>query len=89
MADALRVEHDDLAVDHRVAAGQRREGLGRLAVAPVQSSPLRVISRTSVIDEGQRPVAVELDLVQPVLPLRRRSARAWRAAAAPARAGTP
>ncbi len=72
-ADALVVEHDDLAVDHRLLAGQRCESATQIAVAlrPVEAAPGDE-TRLTAIDEGDRPVTIELDLVQPSVAFGRR-----------------
>ena len=77
MAHAGRIQHHDLAVDHRVPAGQRRERRPEIPVAmrPVEPAPGDQ-PRRPALDMRHRPVAVELDLVQPVVALRRRVDRA-------------
>jgi hypothetical protein len=69
MADARVVEHDDLAVDHRLAAGQCSERGGQVAVP---MGPVEAAAGDEPHDLArpvcERAVAVELDLVQPVVP---------------------
>ncbi len=74
---AARVQHHDLAVDDRVVAGEGGEGLRDVAVAvgPVEAAAgdeLRPFSIGAFGDDGDGAVAVELDLVQPSVALRRR-----------------
>ena len=76
-AHAVLVLHHDLAVDHRLAAGQRAERIGQIAVPvrPVEPAAGDQPHR-AVVDERQRAIAVELDLVQPLVAGRRRLDRA-------------
>ena len=71
-ADAALVEDDDLAVDYGVFAGQRVERLRHVAVTlgPVEAAA-REKPGLAVVDDGNGAIAVELDLVQPFLALRR------------------
>ncbi len=71
VADALVVEHHDLAVDDRLAAGQGTEALGEVGVSrgPVEAAAGRHPYAVAG-DERDRTVAVELDFVQPAVALR-------------------
>ena len=75
-AVAALVLDQDLAVDQRLPAGQRREGLGERAVAvgPVEAGAGDQPGRAA-LDPGERAIAVELDLVQPVGARGRRARR--------------
>ena len=64
---ALAIEHDRFAVEQRGSRGQRRERGRevREAVGPVVPVA-RDEARRSALDPSQHPVAVELDLVEPL-----------------------
>ncbi len=66
--DPVRVLDHDLAVDQRVLTGERRERLGEqpVAVGPVLAGPGQQADRAG-LEARERPVAVELDLVQPLV----------------------
>ena len=67
-ADPLVIEHDDLAVDDRFAAGQLGEGVRKIAVAlgPVEPGA-RDQPHFAVFHMRHGAIAVELDFVQPRL----------------------
>ena len=71
-ADAVFVLDHDLAVEQQPVAGQPKERGGQVAVTrrpvvAVAGEQADVVA----VDPDQRPVAVELDLVQPLLPVGR------------------
>jgi hypothetical protein len=76
MRNATVVGHGNLAVDDQFASGGNERGKGRAEgfgpVIPVAADQRQTAAG---FDNGDQPVAVVLDLVQPALAIRRRGAR--------------
>ena len=71
---AGRILHGDLAVEDRLSAAQALEGTGQV---PVVACPVEAVAgdqpHAFLLDIGHRAIAIELDLMQPVVAHRRRS----------------
>ena len=76
MRDTAVVGHGDLAVDDRLVSGGAERGEGRAeGFRPVISVAADQRQAAAAVDDGNQPMAVMLDLVQPALAVGRRRAR--------------
>ena len=76
MRDAAIVGHGDLAIDDQLVPGGGERGKGRAeGLRPVIPVAADQRQAAAAIDDGDQPVAVMLDLVQPALAIGRRRAR--------------